>query len=43
MPYCQVLCYLHSVMLINGNNTKWRNEDKAQTEKDTAFINSLDL
>ena len=30
-------------MLINGNNTKWRNEDKAQTEKDTAFINSLDL
>lgn len=43
LPYPLVLQYLHSIMLINGNNTRWLHEDKTQTETDKRFIQSLDL
>lgn len=43
MPYPQILQYVHALLLINGNSTKWRNEDKAQSKADSDFLASLDL
>lgn len=43
IPYPQILQYLHSIMIINGNSTKWLAPDKATAAKDTEFIKSLDL
>lgn len=43
MPFVEVVQYMHAVSLLNGNATKWTNEDKEKTEEDLTFITGLDI
>lgn len=41
MPYPVVLQYLHSVLVLNGVDTKWTATDESQAEEDSKFISGI--
>lgn len=43
LAYPEVLQYLHSVLLLDGNATKWSYEDTEQSAEDAEFIENLDI
>lgn len=41
MPYAKVLSYVHCVMRLNGNDTRWLIADDDQADEDFSLVEEL--
>lgn len=41
MPYPVVLQYLHSILILNGIDTKWASTDETTAKEDADFIDAV--